>query len=34
MGKLAQGGALPRAILDFMAKTMIAMALGELNPEF
>lgn len=34
MGKLPQGGGLPRAIVDFMAKTMIAMALGELDPEF
>jgi len=34
MAKLPQGGALPRAILDFMAKTIIAMALGELDPEF
>jgi tetratricopeptide (TPR) repeat protein len=34
MGKTPQGADLPRAVLDFMAKTMIAMALGEMDPEF
>jgi tetratricopeptide (TPR) repeat protein len=34
MAKAPESGGMPRAIMDFLAKTMIAMALGELDPDF
>jgi hypothetical protein len=34
LGKLPLGGALPRQMLEMVAKTMVAAALGDTHPPF